>query len=173
MTRQTHDPRPVQPGTAGHGTPADRPRPTSGESRQAEDRSFGQLVRELGAESSTLIREELRLAKAELREKAKVYEKNAATMAAGGVLLAGALFMLLVALNRGLTVLLEGPVGAETALWLSPVILAVLAGIIGWSMVKAAQSAMRREGVVPEETVETLREEKDWIQREAREVRHG
>lgn len=173
MARQTQDPRPVQPGTEDNRSPADQPRPMSDEPRPPENRSFGQLVRELGAESSTLIREELRLAKAEMREKANVYEKNAAKMAAGGVFLAGALFMLLVALNRGLTVLLEGLVGAETALWLSPVILAVVAGIIGWSMVKAAQNAMREEGIVPEETVETLREEKDWIQREAREVRNG
>lgn len=173
MAIHTRESGPVQPGTDGNRAPADRPRPTSEEAPQAEERSFGQLVRELGAESSTLIREELRLAKAEMREKANVYEKNAAKMAAGGVFLAGALFMLLVALNRGLTVLLEGLVGAETALWLSPVILAVFAGIVGWSMVKAAQSAMRREGIMPEETVETLREEKDWVQREAREMRHG
>lgn len=173
MAHQTRDPRPVQPGTDRPRAPTDRPRSTSGQTQGPEDRSFGQLVRELGAESSTLIREELRLAKAEMREKAKVYEKNAAKMAAGGVFLAGALFMALVALNRGLTVLLEGLVGAETALWLSPVLLAVLVGIIGWSMVKTAQNAMRREGIVPEETVTTLREEKDWMQREAREARHG
>lgn len=173
MAIHTREPGPIQPGTNGHRATADRPRPTSGEPRRPEDRSIGQLIRELGAEGSTLIREELLLAKAEMREKATVYEKNAAKMAAGGVFLAGALFMLLVALNRGLTVVLEGLVGVETALWLSPVILAVLVGIIGWSMVKAAQSAMRREGIVPEETVDVLREEKEWIQQEAREVRHG
>jgi hypothetical protein len=32
---------------------------------------------------------------------------------------------------------------------------------------------MKREGLTPNQTMQTLREEKDWVQRQAREVRHG
>lgn len=139
----------------------------------AEDgRSLGKLVKDLGEEAGRLVREEVQLAKAEMREKLGVYERNSAKMAVGGALLLGALFVLLVAVNRGLTALLEQFVAIEIAVWLAPLILAVAVAAIGWSMVKGAQRAMSREGMVPQKTMETLREEKNWMKREAREMRH-
>lgn len=138
-----------------------------------DERSLGSLIKELGNESSRLVQEEVRLAKTEMREKVEVYERNAAKMAVGGVLLLGAVFVLLVAVNRGLTVLLEQFVSLEVAVWLSPLILALLAGLIGWGMFKSAQRAMAREGVMPRQTMETLRDEKDWVKQQAREVGHG
>ena len=141
--------------------------------RNNDERSLGSLIKELGDESSRLVQEEVRLAKTEMREKVEVYERNAIKMAVGGVLLLGAVFVLLVAVNRGLTVLLDQYMSLEVAVWLSPLILAALAALIGWSMFKSAQRAMGREGVVPQQTMETLRNEKDWVKQQAREVRHG
>lgn len=141
--------------------------------REGDDRSLGSLIKELGDESSRLIQEEIQLAKTEMREKVQVYERNAVKMAIGGVLLLGALFVLLVAVNRGLTALLTLFVAVEVAVWLAPLILAAVAGLIGWSMVKGAQKAMKKEGVTPKRTVATLREEKNWVKQEAREVRNG
>ncbi len=40
-------------------------------------------------------------------------------------------------------------------------------------MTRHAQSEMKREGLTPNQTMRTLREEKNWIQQQAREVRHG
>lgn len=138
-----------------------------------DDRSLGSLIRELGDEGGRLIREEVQLAKTEIREKIEVYERNTVKMVVGGVMLLGAFFVLLVAVNRGLTVLLAQFMALSLAVWLAPLILATIAGITGWSMTRNAQSEMKREGVVPTQTMQTLREEKDWVQRQAREVRHG
>lgn len=138
-----------------------------------DDRSLPDLIRELGGESSRLVREEVELAKAEMREKLEVYERNLLKMLIGGALLLGAAAVLLVAVNRGLTVLLGEFMAAEVAVWLAPLILAVLAAAIGWGLVKAAQRAMKKEGVTPRQTVETLRQETEWAKREAKEVRHG
>ena len=146
---------------------------THGAPGQRADRSLGSLIKELGDESTRLIREEVQLAKTEMQEKVDVYQKNGVKMAVGGVLLMGALFVLLIAVNRGLTALFEQFMSLEIAVWLAPLILAAVAGLIGWSMVKGAQKAMKREGVAPNQTIETLKEEKDWAKREAREVRNG
>jgi hypothetical protein len=141
--------------------------------RAVDDRSLGSLIRELGDEGSRLVREEVQLAKTEIREKIEVYERNTVKMVVGGVLLLGAFFVLLVAVNRGLSVALGQFMSMEVAVWLAPLILAMIAGIAGWSMTRNAQTEMKREGLTPNQTMQTLREEKDWVQRQAREVRHG
>lgn len=138
-----------------------------------DERSVGDLIRELGSESTRLVREEVELAKAEMREKLDVYEKNVVKMLLGGALLLGAFAVLLVAVNRGLTALLGQFMAVDIAVWLAPLILAVVFGLIGWGMVKGAQRAMGREGVAPKRTLDTLREEKDWAKREVKEIRNG
>lgn len=138
-----------------------------------DGRSLGTLIRDLGEETGRLVRKEVELAKAEMREKLDVYERNVVKLAVGGALLFGALFVLLVAVNRGLTALLEQFMAVEIAVWLAPLILAGVVALVGWGMVRGAQRAMSREGMVPRKTLETLREERNWMKREAREVRHG
>jgi hypothetical protein len=119
------------------------------------------------------IREEVQLAKTEMREKIEVYERNTMKMVVGGVLLLGAFLVLLIAVNRGLTLLLFQFMSLEVAVWLAPLILASIAGMVGWGMMQNAQKEMKEEGLTPNRTMQTLREEKDWVMQEAREVRHG
>ncbi len=138
-----------------------------------DDRSLGSLIKELGDEGSRLIREEVRLAKTEMREKIEVYERNTMKMVVGGVLLLGAFLVLLIAVNRGLTLVLFQFMSLEIAVWLAPLILASIAGIVGWGMTKTAQKEMKEEGITPNRTMQTLREEKNWVMQQAREVRHG
>ena len=73
-----------------------------GEVRSADprDQSIGELVKELAAETSTLVRQELDLAKAEMTERGKRAGKGAATVSAAaivGLLAAGALTACLIA----------------------------------------------------------------------------
>ena len=60
----------------------DRPRAAAA---GRDDRSIADLLRELRDESSTLLRQEVALAKTELSEKANVYTKNAGYVIGGGV----------------------------------------------------------------------------------------
>lgn len=138
-----------------------------------DDRSLGDLIRELGSESSRLVQQEVSLAKAEMREKVNVYERNAARIAIGGALLLGAVLVLVIAVNRALTALLHQFMAIELAVWVAPLILAVVFGLIGWSMVRGGQRAIKEEGVMPQQTMETLRQEKDWVKREVREATNG
>jgi hypothetical protein len=143
--------------------------PGTGAGAPAQDaRSVGDLVKELAAEGRTLVRDEIALAKTELSEKAGVFQRNLASIAIGAALLLAAVLLLVEAVNRGLTVLLEGWVGLETAVWLAPLVLALLIGMIGWSMLRKGAGAIRTEGVTPHQTVETLKEDKRWAERKVK-----
>lgn len=136
--------------------------------RRDNSRSIASVLRELTLEGRDLMQLEMQLAKAEMREKVNVYERNMGAIAVGGALLLGTLLMAVVALNRGLTALLETWMAVDIAVWLAPLILAVVLGGIGWSMVKKGMNAIRHEGAMPHRTVETLREDKRWAERKVK-----
>lgn len=142
--------------------------PGAGGEAPADERSVGALLKELGREGSMLVREEVALAKAEMREKVAAYERNAAAIAIGGGLLLAALLLGAEALTRGLTVILEAAFGLDIAVWLAPLVLAVLLFAIGMGMVKKGAAAIRHEGVVPHRTMETIKEDKEWVERKVR-----
>jgi hypothetical protein len=133
-----------------------------------EDRSLGALLKELTREGGTLVREEVALARAEVREKISVYERNVGAIAVGAGLLLAALLMAAAAVTRGLTVVLESVVGLDVAVWLAPLLLAIALFAIGYGMVKKAAAALRTEGVVPQRTVDSVREDKEWLERKVK-----
>ena len=130
--------------------------------------SLGTLFKELSDDSTRLVRQEIELAKAEMREKLDVYRAGMTKMVIGGALLVAALFGLLITINHGLTALLDQFMDLGIAYWLSPLLLTVVIGLIGRSMVGNAKAAMDREGVAPRDTMDTLKEEKQWIQQKVR-----
>src|SRR5690606_32585923 len=145
------------------GVPADGPHVPSQRAHVRDERSIGPLFRELQQDSTTLVRQEVELAKAEIKESVRTYARSTVRMAVGGALLLAALFGLLWTVNMALTALLENAVGLEDAVWLSPLILSAVIAIIGYAMVKSASSRMREESIVPRRTTETLKEEKQWL----------
>jgi hypothetical protein len=131
----------------------------------AEDhRSLGTLFKELSDDSTRLVRQEIELAKAEMTEKLDVYKANMAKLVIGGALMVAALFGLLITINHGLTALLDQFMDLGIAYWLSPLILTIVIGIIGKMMVGDAKENMSREGLAPRETIDSIKEEKQWIQ---------
>jgi hypothetical protein len=138
--------------------------------RNQDPRSIGDLIRELADEGRTLLRSEVSLVKAELTEKVHVYERNTSRIAIGGALLLAALFFALWALNMGVTALLTLVVEEEIAVWLAPLIIAVILAIVGRSMVKGGTEEIRHEGIVPERTATTLRDDARWAKEQ---VKHG
>ncbi|HEX6693304.1 MAG TPA: phage holin family protein [Longimicrobiales bacterium] len=129
----------------------------------AETPSIGTLFKELSDDSRRLVRQEVELAKAEMSEKLDVYKANMAKLVIGGVLLVAALFGVLITLNHGLTALLDQFMDLGIAYWLSPLIITVIIGLVGKSMLGGALDNMRSEGVVPRKTVASLKNEKTWI----------
>ena len=129
----------------------------------AEERSLGQILRELRDESSQLLRKEVQLAKVEMSEKASRVGTNLGELAVGGgVAFAGAL-ALLAAVVFGLTSLLSKLMSPGVAVWLAPLIVGIVLAAVGYGMIKKAVAALKQERIAPTQTTESLKENKEWL----------
>ena len=123
------------------------------------------LLKELRDESVTLLAQEANLAKTEISEKAAKFARNGAYLAAGGaVLLIGAAFILLGLSNLLALGLVEIGMSKGGASWLAPLIVGAIVAGIGYAFVQKAIATFRTETVVPEKTVETIKENKEWLE---------
>jgi hypothetical protein len=122
--------------------------------RGDDDRSLGELFSELSQETTTLIRQEVNLAKTEMSQKASRVGKDVGFMAAGGaVAYAG-----LLAIIAGVIALLA----LVIPLWLSALLVGVVVAAIGYFLVRRGLDALKQEDLAPRETIETLKEDKEW-----------
>jgi hypothetical protein len=118
--------------------------------------SLGSLVRGILYDLRTLIREEIALARVELREQAGRARTAAVSFAiAFGALIFGGSF-LLVALAMAIADLLAWP------LWAGFLAVAVALSAIGVFTFSAGRSNLRKVHVPPE-TLSTLKENSEWI----------
>lgn len=128
-------------------------------------RSIPELLKTLRDESSTLIRQELALAKAELSEKASKAGKDVASIGIGaGVALVGAFALVsAVALALAAVFNLALDLSWPNSLWLGWGIVGVTMTVIGIVMLKSGLSDLKRQSPVPEKTVESLKEDSKWL----------
>lgn len=126
--------------------------------------SIGTLLKTLSRQSSTLVREEVALAKTEFNEKLDVLRASLMKMIVGAGLVMAAVLLVMFAVNRGLTTLLTPVLGLDIAIWLSPLALGLVVALIAYAMFKSAMSSVKKEGVVPHETVDTLKDDRDWAE---------
>ena len=119
-----------------------------------DDRSLGELFSELAQETSTLVRQEVNLAKTEMSQKASRAGKHAGELAAGGALAYAGLLAILAAL----IVLLDNVM----PLWLSALLVGLVVAVVGYLLIRRALDALKREDFAPRETIETLKEDQRW-----------
>jgi hypothetical protein len=119
------------------------------------EQSMGELFKELSNDLSTLVRQELRLAQAEMTEKGKKAGIGAGMFGGAGViglLALGTLSACLIAaLSEGMDV------------WLGALIVTVIyAGLAGVFALRGKQRLSTATPPVPEETIETVKEDVQW-----------
>ena len=115
--------------------------------------TLGELVAGMTADVGTLVRKELELAKAEVREEAKTTGKAAGMLGAAGLAAHFALLFVSLALAWGLTEIM--PEGF--AFLLVGILYAVAAAVL------ASQGKKRMQAVrPPENTIETVKEDVQW-----------
>jgi len=120
-------------------------------------------------EVTTLVRQEVALARAETSEKVRAILANGAVAASGGVMLALAGVMLGVAAGFGLYVgLLELEVEPMIAMWLSPLIIAAVLLLIGGVTLRIGMGRLRRALSPPHETIASLKEDQRWLKEKLR-----
>ena len=120
-----------------------------------ERESFGELLGQLANNSAALVRDEIALAKQEMSEKVSSFRSGLVTTAIGGVvallgvmaLIAAAIIGLAHYMDAGLAALIVG--GA----------LALIGGIIALTGI----GRLKRTSLKPEQTIETLEEDKAWL----------
>jgi hypothetical protein len=124
--------------------------------RELRERPLGELVKQLATETSTLVKQEIDLAKAEMTEKGKKAGKGAGMFGAAGII--G--FLALSALTACLIALLAT---ALDHVWLAALIVALVygavAGVLALTGKKEVQEATPP---APEQTIETLKEDVEW-----------
>jgi len=133
------------PASGGMGTPT-----TASGRPDVENASVGQLFGELAKDLSTLMRQEVALAKAELQTEAKKAGKGAGMMAVAA--LAG--FLTVLFLSNALWWALENVMDAG----LAALIVAVLWGIVGAVAFSMGKKKLQQVNPKPERTVDTLSE---------------
>ena len=125
------------------------------------DRPIGELIKQLSQDTSTLIRQEMALARAEMTQKGRQAGKGAGLLGAGGVvglLAAGALTAFFILL---LSEVMEP--------WLAALIVAVVYGAIAAVLALTGKKEVQEAGPpVPEQTVETVKEDVQWAKTQPR-----
>lgn len=125
--------------------------------------SVGTLLRDLTDETRTLFRQEVELAKTELVEKGKVLGRNLAFLVAGGLVLYIGVLALIASACIGMIVLLAQGMDMNIALWLGPLIVGMVVALVGFAFVQKAISTLRSESLAPRKTIDSLRENTQWI----------
>lgn len=124
-----------------------------------DERSLGELFSELAGETGTLVRQEVALAQTELTQKAVKVGKNVGFLVAGGAVgYAGFL-----AIIAGIILVLARFV----APWLAAIIVGAVIAVIAFFLISKALTALKNMDLTPKQTVESLKEDAQWLKNQA------
>ena len=125
------------------------------------DRSLGELLKQLSEQTTRLVHQELELAKAEITQKGKQAGMGAGMFGGAGALGLAALGALTACFILALDLVMPA--------WLAALIVAVVYGIIAFVLVKQGQARIKRATPpVPEQTIETVKEDVEWAKTQMR-----
>jgi uncharacterized membrane protein YqjE len=122
--------------------------------RSADDRSLGEIVSDVSQDLSTLVRQEMELARTELKEEAAKAGKGAGLLGGAGV--AG--HMALVFLSLALTFLLDNWMPLELAALITTLLWAAIAGVLA---LRGRKELKNSNPQLPQ-TQQTLKEDAAW-----------
>jgi uncharacterized membrane protein YqjE len=121
---------------------------------EARERPIGELVKDLAGQTSTLVRQEIKLAQAELTTKGKVAGRGVGMLVAAAI--AG--LLALIALTAGLIAALD----TGLPLWLAALIVMLLWGVVGAVLATRGRKELQQATPPVPQTVETVKEDIQW-----------
>jgi hypothetical protein len=129
------------------------------------DRPIGELMRELSEQTSTLVRQELELAKLELGEKGKRAGIGAGMFGGAGVLGLYAVGALTACFVLALSTAVTG--------WLAALIVAAVYGAVAGILALSGKSKVQGAvPPVPEQATESVKEDVQWTKTRAKQARN-
>ena len=141
-----------------------RPTPEMRTGAAKGDKPLSALFSDLTRDVVDLVRKEVALARAEMSEKISGAQKGMVSLGLGGaVALAGLIIVLLAVANA-----LETVLPPNISSWLAPLIVGVIALVIGYGMVRSGQSRLKAQSLVPERTVNSLRTDRAVVEEKTR-----
>jgi Putative Actinobacterial Holin-X, holin superfamily III len=130
-----------------------------------EESSIVYLFKKLRDDTTTLVRDEISLAKTEISENIASTSRNVGYLAAGALVAYAALILLL----QGISLMLRDlfilwGMNQTTASLLGFLIVAAVTGLVGVLLIVKALNTLKKEPLTPTKTAETLKEDKEWVQ---------
>lgn len=120
-----------------------------------EEKSLGDLFSELASETSNLVKQEVALAQIEITQKATKVGKNVGYLVVGGAIGYAALLAFIAALIIGLSNVVPA--------WAAALIVGVVVAIAAGVMIMSALNALKNTSLTPNQTVETIKEDAQWL----------
>jgi tetrahydromethanopterin S-methyltransferase subunit C len=131
---------------------------------QLEDRPIGELMRELSDQSTTLVRQEIELAKAEMTAKGKQFGMGAGAFGAAGLMGLYAVGAITACLILALSTAIAG--------WLAALIVGVVYAAIAGVLALVGKKKTKAGGPpVPERAISSTKEDVEWAKTRAKTAR--
>jgi len=122
---------------------------------------MGALLRTLAEGSTTLLRQEVRLARLEFASLFRSIGTGTAYTAIGGVLAVLGTF----AVFTGI-ILLAGDQWLRDHYWIAAMIVTAITGGVAYWLAKRGMALLSPRKLAPNQTVATLKEDKEWLKRQ-------
>ena len=117
--------------------------------------TIGELFNDLARETKILLRQEVQLAKIEMRHTVKHAGKGAGMIAAGGVL--GFVGVMCI------TAMFIALLSTVMAVWVASLIVGVVVLVVAAILARSGMNEIRKTEVPPKEMVESVREDAIWL----------
>lgn len=137
---------------------------TSAERMAGNQRPLVGLFSDLWRETSTLVHDEIELARAEVSEKVTQVGSGVAVIATSSAVLFAGFLMLLIAAASALALVLP----EEYAPWLAPLAVGVVVVLAGMIALRSGLAALRARNLKPERTLESLRQDRELVKEHAK-----
>ncbi|GAA5177548.1 phage holin family protein [Modicisalibacter zincidurans] len=123
-----------------------------------EGNSLGSLISTVTQEVTALIRNEVELAKAEIRQKTSQLGTGIGSVAAGGGVLLCGFLVLLASAVFGLNIVVQ-------AMWLSTLIVGAIVVIVGFIMLQGGKKKLKATNLTPDRTMASLQKDQGMAKR--------
>ena len=136
----------------------------TGEDNELRQHSTGELVKQLSEQTSTLVRQEIELARVELEAKGKRFGEGAGMFGAAAIVA----LLALGTLTALVLSLLDKAIDFSLAALLVTLVYAAVATVLA---INGRDRVKRGLPAAPEQTVETVKEDVQWAKTQARSAR--
>jgi hypothetical protein len=134
---------------------------TASQENPVRDHSTGELLKELSDQSTTLIKQEVELAKAELQEKGKQAGTGAGMFGGAGLFGIGAFAALTTAVIAVLATAMDT--------WIAALIVAVVYGAVAGVLAMTGKKKVQEAAPpIPEQARDSVKEDVEWAKTQAR-----